>query len=129
MVALTLVPTLQIWINSWNYFGLVNSIVNIYVSLSMLIYCFLSPSLRLRYASLYFCCAIEQNDNELLTLEIIHRYVELLDKYFGSVSILTYLSLINKIDKNILIHFSCLLTSFRCVNWISYLILKRRISS
>jgi Clathrin adaptor complex, small subunit len=40
-----------------------------------------------RYASLYFCCAIEQRDNELLTLEIIHRYVELLDKYFGSVSI------------------------------------------
>lgn len=40
-----------------------------------------------RYASLYFCCAIEQNDNELLTLEIIHRYVELLDKYFGSVSV------------------------------------------
>lgn len=41
-----------------------------------------------RYASLYFCCAIEQNDNELLTLEIIHRYVELLDKYFGSVSVI-----------------------------------------
>ena len=39
-----------------------------------------------RYASLYFCCAIENEDNELLTLEIIHRYVELLDKYFGSVS-------------------------------------------
>lgn len=39
-----------------------------------------------RYASLYFCCAIEQDDNELLTLEVIHRYVELLDKYFGSVS-------------------------------------------
>ncbi|MCL4144880.1 UNVERIFIED_CONTAM: hypothetical protein GTU68_024132 [Idotea baltica] len=38
-----------------------------------------------RYASLYFCCAIEQEDNELLTLEVIHRYVELLDKYFGSV--------------------------------------------
>jgi hypothetical protein len=33
-----------------------------------------------------FCCAIEQEDNELLTLEVIHRYVELLDKYFGSVS-------------------------------------------
>lgn len=43
-----------------------------------------------RYASLYFCCAIEQNDNELITLEIIHRYVELLDKYFGSVSSLFY---------------------------------------
>ena len=38
-----------------------------------------------RYASLYFCCAVENTDNELLTLEIIHRYVELLDKYFGSV--------------------------------------------
>ncbi|KRY67435.1 AP-1 complex subunit sigma-2 [Trichinella pseudospiralis] len=38
-----------------------------------------------RYASLYFCCAIEQNDNELICLETIHRYVELLDKYFGSV--------------------------------------------
>ncbi|KAB0340872.1 hypothetical protein FD755_024654 [Muntiacus reevesi] len=37
------------------------------------------------YASLYFCCAIEDQDNELITLEIIHRYVELLDKYFGSV--------------------------------------------
>lgn len=39
-----------------------------------------------RYASLYFCCAIEEQDNELITLEIIHRFVELLDKYFGSVS-------------------------------------------
>ncbi|XP_066477609.1 AP-1 complex subunit sigma-3 [Tiliqua scincoides] len=38
-----------------------------------------------RYASLYFCCAIENQDNELLTLEIVHRYVELLDRYFGNV--------------------------------------------
>lgn len=38
-----------------------------------------------RYASLYFLCAIEQTDNELICLELIHRYVELLDKYFGSV--------------------------------------------
>jgi len=38
-----------------------------------------------RYASLYFCAAVEQDDNELITLEVIHRYVELLDKYFGSV--------------------------------------------
>ena len=28
----------------------------------------------------------QSTDNELITLEIIHRYVELLDKYFGSVS-------------------------------------------
>lgn len=38
-----------------------------------------------RYASLFFCCAIEREDNELLTLELVHRYVELLDKYFGNV--------------------------------------------
>lgn len=38
-----------------------------------------------RYASLYFMAVIEQEDNQLLTLEIIHRYVEVLDKYFGSV--------------------------------------------
>ena len=38
-----------------------------------------------RYASLYFCCAVEDEDNELEVLEVIHRYVEILDKYFGSV--------------------------------------------
>lgn len=29
---------------------------------------------------------MEDQDNELLTLEVLHRYVELLDKYFGNVS-------------------------------------------
>lgn len=38
-----------------------------------------------RYASLYFCLAVENQENELLGLEVIHRYVELLDKYFGNV--------------------------------------------
>ena len=38
-----------------------------------------------RYASLYFITCIDQDDNELITLEIIHRYVEILDKYFGNV--------------------------------------------
>lgn len=47
---------------------------------------FILTHVSYRYASLYFCCAIEDQDNELITLEIIHRYVELLDKYFGSVS-------------------------------------------
>jgi len=28
---------------------------------------------------------VDQSDNELVTIEVIHRYVELLDKYFGSV--------------------------------------------
>ncbi|XP_031283971.1 AP-1 complex subunit sigma-2-like, partial [Pistacia vera] len=38
-----------------------------------------------RYASLYFCMCIDQDDNELKVLEIIHHYVEILDRYFGSV--------------------------------------------
>lgn len=39
-----------------------------------------------RYASLFFVCGIGSGDNELVTLEIIHRYVEVLDRYFGNVS-------------------------------------------
>ncbi|KAG7529461.1 hypothetical protein FFLO_05637 [Filobasidium floriforme] len=38
-----------------------------------------------RYASLFFICSISPSDNELLTLEIVHRYVEVLDRYFGNV--------------------------------------------
>jgi len=39
-----------------------------------------------RYASLFFVCGIEATDNELMTLEVIHRYVEVLDRYFGNVT-------------------------------------------
>jgi len=38
-----------------------------------------------RYASLYFCLAVDRDANELATLEMIQHYVEILDKYFGSV--------------------------------------------
>ncbi|RFU29155.1 hypothetical protein B7463_g7186, partial [Scytalidium lignicola] len=38
-----------------------------------------------RYASLFFIAGSASTDNELLTLEIIHRYVEQMDKYFGNV--------------------------------------------
>jgi AP-1 complex subunit sigma 1/2 len=38
-----------------------------------------------RYASLFFVCGIGAADNELVTLEIVHRYVEVLDRYFGNV--------------------------------------------
>ncbi|KAF8898500.1 AP complex, mu/sigma subunit [Infundibulicybe gibba] len=38
-----------------------------------------------RYASLYFICEVGAQENELLTLELIHRYVEVLDRYFGNV--------------------------------------------
>lgn len=39
-----------------------------------------------RYASLFFVCGIGSSDNELITLEVIHRYVEVLDRYFGNVA-------------------------------------------
>lgn len=48
-----------------------------------------------RYASLYFCMCIDQDDNELEILEIIHHFVEILDRYFGSVSILTPNNMLN----------------------------------
>ena len=38
-----------------------------------------------RYASLYFCVGVDPSDNELITLETIHTFVEVLDKYFGNV--------------------------------------------
>jgi AP-1 complex subunit sigma 1/2 len=31
-------------------------------------------------ASLYFVCGVDASDNELITLEIIHEYVEVLDR-------------------------------------------------
>ncbi len=38
-----------------------------------------------RYASLYFAAGIEKEDNELIVLDVIHHFVEVLDKYFGNV--------------------------------------------
>lgn len=38
-----------------------------------------------RYASLFFITNIPNDDNELLTLEIIQRYVEQMDKAYGNV--------------------------------------------
>ena len=38
-----------------------------------------------RYASLYFVMGIDSGDNELITLELVHHFVEVLDRYFGNV--------------------------------------------
>jgi len=38
-----------------------------------------------RYASLYFVAFCDKEDNELCALEIIHHFVEILDRYFGNV--------------------------------------------
>eukprot|EP00161_Ancyromonas_sigmoides_P016132 TRINITY_DN428_c2_g1_i1.p1 TRINITY_DN428_c2_g1~~TRINITY_DN428_c2_g1_i1.p1 ORF type:complete len:181 (+),score=97.97 TRINITY_DN428_c2_g1_i1:80-544(+) len=38
-----------------------------------------------RYASLYFIAGVSRTDNILITLEALHLYVEILDRYFGNV--------------------------------------------
>eukprot|EP01134_Creolimax_fragrantissima_P003342 CFRG3342T1 len=38
-----------------------------------------------RYAGLYFCVCIDNNDNNLAYLEAIHNLVEVLDKHFSNV--------------------------------------------
>lgn len=38
-----------------------------------------------RYVSLYFVACIDPDDNELLTMELLHLFVEVLDTYFGNV--------------------------------------------
>ena len=38
-----------------------------------------------RYASLYFIACIDPEENELLTMELLHMYVEILNEYFGAV--------------------------------------------
>ena len=38
-----------------------------------------------RYASLYFIAIVDKIENELMVLEVIQHFVEVLDKYFGSV--------------------------------------------
>ena len=38
-----------------------------------------------RYASLYFMLAVDDEENELIVLEMIQHYVEILDRYFGNV--------------------------------------------
>ena len=41
---------------------------------------------RRRYASLYFIAAVDAEDNELLALQTIHFYVEVLDRYAPSLT-------------------------------------------
>eukprot|EP01137_Pigoraptor_chileana_P010766 Opistho-2@60779 len=38
-----------------------------------------------RYAGLFFCICVDLNDNNLAYLEMIHNFVETLDKFFGNV--------------------------------------------
>lgn len=51
-----------------------------------------------RYASLFFIVGVTPDvDNELLTLEVIHRFVETMDTYFGNVCELDIIFNFNKV--------------------------------
>ncbi len=52
-----------------------------------------------RYAGLYFSFGISASDNELLTMETIHFFVELLDSYFSNVCELDIVFNFNKVVK------------------------------
>mmetsp|Transcript_17757 Transcript_17757/g.44057 ORF Transcript_17757/g.44057 Transcript_17757/m.44057 type:complete len:131 (-) Transcript_17757:686-1078(-) len=50
-----------------------------------------------RYAALHFTFCVDISDNELAFMEIIHLFVETLDKYFGSVCELDLVFNFNKV--------------------------------
>ena len=63
-----------------------------------------------RYASLFFICEVGDADNELIALELLHRYVEVLDQYFGNVHAFSFASYYRCADPGAII---C-----RSVSWI-----------
>jgi AP-2 complex subunit sigma-1 len=50
-----------------------------------------------RYAGLYFIFGADNNDNELLLMETIHLFVELLDSFFSNVCELDIVFHFNKV--------------------------------
>eukprot|EP01035_Chromulina_nebulosa_P021493 gene21493-27836_t len=50
-----------------------------------------------RYAGLYFIFGADVNDNELLLMETIHLFVEILDQYFSNVCELDIVYHFNKV--------------------------------
>lgn len=50
-----------------------------------------------RYAGLFFIFAVDVDDNELLMMESIHLFVELLDQYFSNVCELDIVFNFNKV--------------------------------
>ena len=66
-----------------------------------------------RYASLYFVMGIDVGDNELITLELIHHYVEVLDRYFGNVCELDLIFNFHKVTCTHLGVRACILASIQ----------------
>ncbi len=52
-----------------------------------------------RYAGLFFSLCVDVSDNELVALESIHLFVELLDQYFGNVCELDLVFNFHKVKK------------------------------
>ena len=52
-----------------------------------------------RYASLYFITIVDKNDSELIILELIQAFVEVLDKYFDNVCELDLIFNFHKVRK------------------------------
>ena len=50
-----------------------------------------------RYAGLFFTIGVDVSDNELVYLETIHLFVELLDQFFGNVCELDLVFNFNKV--------------------------------
>mmetsp|Transcript_4924 Transcript_4924/g.5058 ORF Transcript_4924/g.5058 Transcript_4924/m.5058 type:complete len:144 (-) Transcript_4924:86-517(-) len=50
-----------------------------------------------RYAGLFFTFGVDESDNELLNMETIHLFVELLDQYFSNVCELDIVFHFNKV--------------------------------
>lgn len=50
-----------------------------------------------RYAGLFFIFGVDVSDNELLLMETIHLFVELLDQYFSNVCELDIVFHFNKV--------------------------------
>jgi hypothetical protein len=58
-----------------------------------------------RYAGLFFSLCVDINDNELVHLESIHLFVELLDQFFGNVCELDLVFNFHKVLPHVLHYF------------------------
>lgn len=63
-----------------------------------MLYLFYKIIIYIRYASLYFITIVDKEENELHILEIIHHFVEVLDKYFGNVCELDLIFNFHKVE-------------------------------
>ncbi|KAJ5634672.1 hypothetical protein N7528_002514 [Penicillium herquei] len=64
---------------------IIKDVTQLVLSRRTRIICIDSKVVYRRYASLFFIAGCSSTDNELITLEVVHRYVEQMDKYYGNV--------------------------------------------